>query len=227
MTPDDFARLSPHLEFVQLPQAYVIVEADAVIEFAYFMETRVGSIVAVSPEGLQVEAGIFGREGMAPTSLIMGGDTSVHRINIQISDDAWRIAKAPFLAVFDQSATLRDLLLRYAQTLIVQTGFTALSNAVHPIDERLARWILMCDDRLEGRDLQLTHEYMSIMLAVRRPSVTTALHVLEGNGLIRAERGCVTVRDRKALELFAGDSYGKPEAEYERLLGPLRSSAAA
>lgn len=104
---------------------------------------------------------------------------------------------------------------------MVQTSYTALSNAVHPIAERLARWLLMSDDRLDG-DLPLTHEFLSIMLAVRRPSVTTALHVLEGNGFIRAARGSIVVRDRAALEEFAGDAYGVPEAEYERLIGPLR-----
>ena len=114
------------------------------------------------------------------------------------------------------------LLLRFVQALSTQTAFTALSNAVHQIDERLARWILMCDDRLDGADMPLTHEFMSIMLAVRRPSVTTALHILEGNRLIRAERGCIVVRDRAGLEEFAGDSYGVPEREYERLIGPLR-----
>lgn len=96
-----------------------------------------------------------------------------------------------------------------------------MSNAVHPIDERLARWLLMCHDRTIGNEMALTHEFLSIMLAVRRPSVTTALHVLEGNGFIQAERGYITVRDRHGLEDFARDSYGRPDAEYRRLIGPL------
>lgn len=79
----------------------------------------------------------------------------------------------------------------------------------------------MCDDRMDGSELALTHEFMSIMLAVRRPSVTTALHVLEGNKFIRSERGCIIVRDRAGMEEFAGDSYGAPEREYKRLIGPL------
>jgi CRP-like cAMP-binding protein len=100
-------------------------------------------------------------------------------------------------------------------------SITVLANAHYPVDERLARWLLMCHDRWDGDVLPLTHEFMAVMLAVRRPSVTTALHVLEGNRFIRAERGCVTIRDRSALEEFAGDSYGPPEREYERLIGPL------
>lgn len=103
----------------------------------------------------------------------------------------------------------------------MQTSYTALSNAVHPVDERLARWLLMCHDRVDGDELALTHEFLSLMLAVRRPSVTTALHVLEGNRFITAERGYITIRDRRRLEEFAGDAYGRPEAEYKRLIGPM------
>ena len=141
---------------------------------------------------------------------------------IQLPGAGHRIAAAPFRAALDASAGLRTLLQRFAQALAVQTAFTALSNAVHPMEERLARWLLMCDDRTDAGELAITHEFMSTMLAVRRPSVTTALHGLEGNGLIHAERGLVTIRNRAALEDFAADAYGRPEREYERLLGPLR-----
>jgi CRP-like cAMP-binding protein len=89
------------------------------------------------------------------------------------------------------------------------------------VNERLARWILMCHDRISGDELSLTHEYISVMLAVRRPSVTTALHVLEGNGFIRSTRGIVTIRNRTALEEFARDAYGRPEEEYRRLMKDL------
>jgi CRP-like cAMP-binding protein len=110
---------------------------------------------------------------------------------------------------------------RFIHAFGSQISFTALSNAVHNIDERLARWLLMCHDRVDGNEILLTHEFISLMLAVRRPSVTTALHILEGKKLIRAERGRITVRDRAGLESFAGDVYGKPEEEYRRLIGEL------
>ena len=121
-----------------------------------------------------------------------------------------RIPCAAILAASDASATLRDVLLRFAQVLMVQTTYSVLANAVHHVDERLARWLLMCHDRSDSDDLALTHVFMALMLSVRRPSVTTALHVLEGNGFIRSDRGYVTIRDRVALEAFAGDCYGKP-----------------
>ena len=221
MKVQDFDLLAPHMEWMKLGKGVVLTEPDTPIEHVYFLESGVVSMVAVSPEGLEVEAGIFGREGMGPPDLMMGANTSANRVLIQVEDDAWRIAKAPFLAAVDASPTLRALLLRFVRTLLVQTSYTALSNAVHRIDERLARWILMCDDRVEGADLWLTHEFMSVMLAVRRPSVTTALHVLEGNGFIRTGRGCVIIRDRAALERFAGDAYGRPEAAYREQIGPM------
>jgi CRP-like cAMP-binding protein len=94
-----------------------------------------------------------------------------------------------------------------------------LSNAVHSVDERLAKWLLMAHDRVIGDEFSLTHDYIAIMLAVRRPSVTTSLHVLEGNGFIRSERKLITIRNRAALEEFARDAYGRPEQEYRRLFG--------
>lgn len=222
MRAEDYALLAPHLEPCSADKGDILFRRDAPIERVWFMESGIGSIVSASAEGLQVESGLFGRDGFGPVALVMGSDRSPHEGMVQLPDDCFSLSADAFTQAIEQSATLRTLLLRYAQTLSVQTSYTALSNAVHQIDERLARWLLMCHDRMDGDELPLTHEFMSIMLAVCRPSVTTALHVLEGNGFTRAERGCVIVRDRAAMEEFAGDAYGKPEAEYERLIGPLR-----
>ena len=221
MSADDFALLAPHLMTCKEGKGALLVEKDAPIEHIWFLDTGIGSIVTVSAEGHLVESGLFGREGFAPVAAALGGDRSLNRIIIQVADDCHRIEIGAFRRAIAQSRSLHDLLLRYVQALSVQSAYTALTNAVHPIEERLARWLLMCYDRWDGNDLPLTHEFMSIMLAVRRPSVTTSLHVLEGNGFIRAERGCVTIRDRAGLEEFAGDGYGPPEREYERLIGPM------
>lgn len=111
--------------------------------------------------------------------------------------------------------------MRYGQTLTVQAAHTALANVTRPVEVRLARWVLMAHDRADGDELALTHDYLSIMLGVRRPSVTTALHILEGNLLIKGTRGTITVRDRPGLEEFSDGSYGKPENEYARLISPF------
>lgn len=222
MHPDDFALLAPHLTSHEAKKGAVLLEQGASIEHVWFMESGVGSIITISPEGLRAETGLFGRDGFTPVTAILGNDRNPNLVIVQVPDDNLRMPLGPLLAAIDRSPGLRILLLRYVQTLSIQTSCTALSNAVHPVDERLARWILMCHDRIDGNELVLTHDFMSIMLAVRRPSVTTSLHVLEGNGFIRSERSCIIIRNREAMEEFAGDSYGKPEREYERLIGPMR-----
>ena len=226
MSADDFALLAPDLVLVDFPKGFVIVEADGEITNVYFPETSIGSIVARSPEGFECEAGLFGCDGAGPLAAILGTTISPHRLIVQVPNGAYRIGRGALQVACDASATLRNLLLRYAQVMSVQTAYTALSNAIHPVDERLARWLLMCHDRTPTHEIAITHEFLSLMLAVRRPSVTTSLHVLEGNGFIRSERGSVTIRDRKGLEEFAGDSYGKPEAEYRRLIGEMQPSRA-
>jgi CRP-like cAMP-binding protein len=113
------------------------------------------------------------------------------------------------------------------QTFMVQVAQTAVANARTPAEERLARWLLMYHDRQDGDDLPVTHEFLSIMLGVRRPTVTVAIHTLEGAGLIRARRGHIRVIDRGRLEEAAGQTYGPAEAEYERLIGPLRARQTA
>jgi hypothetical protein len=121
------------------------------------------------------------------------------------------------------SSSLHQRLLRFVQTFMIQTAQTALANGSHLLEERLARWLLMCHDRVDGDALFTTHEFLSLMLGVRRAGVTEALKVLEDRGLISTKRSQVTVLDRVKLEAVAGDSYGVPEAEYARLFGlPLR-----
>jgi CRP-like cAMP-binding protein len=221
MSADDFSLISPHLEFLALPRKFTLSEPNKIAGYSYFPEAGLGSIVATSAEGQQAEVGLFGFDGMTPTALVLEAETCPHAIFMQVAGDGYRVKSSALAEVVDASPSIRKLLSRYTQTMATQTAFTALSNAVHHVDERLARWILMCHDRTEGDEIALTHDFLSIMLAVRRPSVTTALHALEGNRLILAERGLITIRDREGLESFARDAYGQPEKEYLRLVGPL------
>jgi CRP-like cAMP-binding protein len=216
-----FDRLSPLLEPIELPRSHPFSTPDEAPEHAYFIEAGIGSIVAISPEGQRSEVGIFGLEGMTPASLVFDTASTPYSIFMQIPGHGLRIRSDLLRQLAGADGDLHRLLSRYAYALSVQTSYTGLSNSVHRIDERLARWILMCHDRTVGDRIALTHEFLSVMLAVRRSSVTTALHVLEGNQLIYSERNLITIRDRKALEVFAGDAYGVPEREYERLLGPI------
>ncbi|PDT14174.1 Crp/Fnr family transcriptional regulator [Rhizobium sp. J15] len=221
---EEYAAIVPHLEPCDTPRGFLIVEADAPIDYVYFPCTGIGSVINVSPEGNRVEAGLFGRDGFAPTASAIDAGVSVSEVTVQVPGFAYRMPQARLPDLMRTQPVLADLLHKGVHVLATQAGFTALSNAVHEINERLARWILMCHDRIDGDKLALTHEFIALMLAVRRPSVTTALHVLEGNHFIRSLRGMVIVRDRAGLEEFASDAYGKAEEEYERLIGPLRKS---
>ena len=223
LLPDHaFAALAEALEYVELPRAHVFSSPDLPAEHAYFIESGIGSIVAITPQGQRSEVGIFGPEGMSPASIVLDTASTPYSVFMQIPGYGYRIATDALHRAITQSDALRHLLSRYAYALSVQTSYTGLSNSVHHIDERLARWILMCHDRTPGDQIALTHEFLSVMLAVRRSSVTTALHVLEGKHLVYSERNLITVRDRPALELFAGDAYGVPEREYVRLIGAMR-----
>lgn len=221
LSADDYALLAPHLQRVTLAKGQTIVTPGEPITDVYFPETALGSVVAQSPEGHRAEVMMFGCEGVSGTSLIHDSDCTPHHTLIQIEGEALRLSAGVFPEAMEQSRSLARVMRRYAQTAYIQSTYTALSNANHDVEERLARWLLMCHDRSVGDEMALTHEFLSIMLAVRRPSVTTALHVLEGMLLIRAVRGRVLVRDRLGLEDFAHAAYGLPEAEYTRLVGPM------
>lgn len=210
------------LEPVALNKGMQIARANRVVDYVYFFETGIASIVAQSPEGHQSEAGLFGREGFGPTSPALGVDHSSFDIFVQVPGDGFRLPLAAFHELVATSPAVVQKFRFFCHVMSVQTNFTGLSNAVHMVDERLARWLLMCHDRTDSDEIALTHEFLSLMLAVRRPSVTTALHILEGNRFIYANRGHVTIRDRSKLEEFAVDTYGAPEAEYEGLLGKMR-----
>jgi CRP-like cAMP-binding protein len=138
---------------------------------------------------------------------------------MQIAGHGWRIAVQDLEQAMAESSSLHRQLLRYAQASHVQVSETAFTNANSDVEARLARWLLMCHDRVEGGDIPLTHEFIAMMLGVRRPGVTVALHVLEGMQVIRAKRGVITVLDREKLEELAEDAYGLSEAEYTRLIG--------
>jgi CRP-like cAMP-binding protein len=222
MPEQAFARIASHLSFVDMPQGMIIAEPEQRISHVYFPERGMVSMVAVSRDGQEVESGVFGRDGVGSTAAILGVESAPNRLNMQIAGDGWRIERTLLADAVQEDAPLRNILLLYVQTLIVQATYTALANAVHQVEVRLARWLLMSDDRSDTGELMLTHHFLSVMLAVRRPSVTNALHTLEGRGFIRAERGCIRIRDRPALENFAGDAYGQAEATYEKLIGPLR-----
>lgn len=218
----ELQHLSQFLEPVALDAGEQLAEADRPIEYVYFPESGVASIVSRTPEGHEAEAGLFGREGFGPVAPALGVDSAPLNVFVQIAGDGHRLHIEAFREHMAASPGLAQMLRSFAHVMSVQIACTALSNAVHQVDARLARLLLMCHDRGTGDEIVLTHEGLSLILAVRRPSVTTALHILEGHHFITAQRGHITIRNRDKLEEYAADTYGQPESEYRRLLGPMR-----
>jgi CRP-like cAMP-binding protein len=217
LSSEDAALLAPHVESVELQREDVLFEAFKPIEYVYFLEGGLSSEVAVNRDGNQIEVGCIGFEGLSAAPVVLGVDSTSHRSFVQVGGAALRVRSSEFRQVMATSPTLTALLLRYVHVFMIQIAATALADGRYKVEQRLARWLLMSQDRL-GERLPLTHDFLSLMLGVRRPSVTDALHVVEGLRLISAERGLIKVKDRRGLEALAGDAYGVPESEYRRLI---------
>jgi len=218
LSTSDLILLEPHLEPVNLGLRKHLEKPNRRIDAVYFPESGFASVVAIQ-RNEQVEVGLIGREGMTGLPIVLGNHRSPHATYIQAAGKGKCIRSAELRKAMRTSQSLRDFLLKWVQAFGVQTTHTAIANAQSKVDIRLARWLLMAHDRIGDDTLPLTHEFLSLMLAVRRPGVTDALNSLRKQGLISYERGQITIKDRKGMERFAGESYGTPEAEYRRLIG--------
>jgi CRP-like cAMP-binding protein len=219
MPPDDYALLEPHFHRIHLPARFQLHEAGRKIDHVYFPEDGVISIVAVALDGKQCEVGLFGREGMSETATVMGTDHSPFEAYVQaVGVSAMRLPTTVLTRAMIERTTLRLHLLKYGQAMTIQLS-SSIAAAGQTIDQRLARWLLMFHDRVEGDTLPLTHDLIAIMLNVRRPGVTEAISALSDNHLITATRGKIAINDRPGLERLAAGGYGLAEAEYERLVG--------
>jgi CRP-like cAMP-binding protein len=219
LPPDDAALVEQHLEPVQMERRFVLERPQVPIEHVYFPDSGIASMVAQAGRDRRVEAGIFGRDGMSGIAVVMGDDRSSLQCFMQVGGEGQRIASEALRDAMEASPGLRLFLLRFVHALMAQTTQTVLADAQARLEERLCRWLLMCHDRINGDVLPLTHDFLATMLGVRRAGVTMAVHVLEGRGLIRAERGSIMINDREGLEIGAGGTYGVAEAEYQRLMG--------
>jgi CRP-like cAMP-binding protein len=218
---EDFALLAPQLSRVSLGASEVLARPGEPIHAACFPEEGIITLSDLPGDGNRIGIGHTGYEGFVGWPALLGGCTSPHEArSMAEGGTAFHISPDALRQACRASETLRDLLLRFVQAFVVQMGRTVVSSLTQPVEVRLARWTLMAHDRIEG-EIKVTHEEIAVMLAVRRASVTDALHILEGEGLIRAHRGRVLVRDRRGLRERAGDTYGFFEAEYSRLIAPF------
>ncbi|MDB5714679.1 MAG: Crp/Fnr family transcriptional regulator [Sphingomonadales bacterium] len=219
LSPSDLSLFSAELVPVHFEKRDLLIAADKTIQRTYFLETGIASVVASTADGTQTEVGIIGKEGMVDVATALGSVTAPLEIFIQAPGHGHSLPSLVFQEAMAKSATLHGVMLAYAQTFLVQVSHTALAAASLSIKGRLARWLLMCDDRTVGAEIPMTHEFLSLMLSVRRPGVTEAVQAVEATGAIRAHRGMIEIRDRDLLKQIAGDGYGSPEAYASKLLG--------
>jgi CRP-like cAMP-binding protein len=208
-----------HLEEVALETRQVLEAPRTPFPFVYFVETGLVSLVGTIGSNQSIEVGMIGFEGMTGTPIVLGDDRSPNEVIVQASGTALRIAATDLRKAMETSPTLSGTLLRYVNTLMAQASQTAVANGRARLDERLARWLLMWQDRLQSEDLKITHDFLSVLLGVRRASVTVALHDLEGRTLVRSTRTLIKILDREGLRTAANGFYGIPEAEYDRTIG--------
>jgi CRP-like cAMP-binding protein len=219
MTPGDRELIVSRGEHQTLDLRQVVEAPGKAIAHVYFVEEGLVSVVAHAPRGRQIEVGMVGFEGMTGIGLLLADNHAVNQSIVQAAGSALRLSANSLNSVLQSSPTLHRTMLRYVHAFLGQASQTALVNATAKLEERLARWLLMSHDRLGVDDMPLTHESLSVMLGVRRPGVTLALHHLETRGLLKTSRGRITVVDRNGLRSRANGNYGPAESHYERLFG--------
>ncbi len=216
--PDaDLETLAPHLMPCLLHQGQSLCAVGEPVETLYFPKTGIISLVLSSQSGANVEVGIIGRDGALGGLEVLGEDLMLTHAMVQISGSGWKISAGALREQCAQSRALQTAILRASHALMHQTAQYILCNRFHSVEQRLARWLLMCQDRMHMGELQVTHEFIASMLGVRRASVTTAAGVLREAGLIEYSRGLVTITDRAGLEKLSCECYAVIHAKFDEM----------
>jgi CRP-like cAMP-binding protein len=204
---EEFKRLLPDLEKVALPRGASIFRPDLPIEYVYFPDSAMISVVTNTSDGQSVEAGVIGWEGIAGVEVLLGVNSTSNESMVQIPNGATRISTEAIRKEFDRGGTLRKITLRYVHALMLQISQTALCNRLHSLEQRMSRWLLMCRDRTGTPEIKITQEFLSIMLGVNRPSVTIAARAIQNAGHIKYSRGNVTILNKNGLEKLSCECY--------------------
>ena len=211
-------RLSSRLKLTRMPLGAVIHEAGAPQTQVFFPVDCIVSMLYVLADGDTAEVAIIGDDGVVGIPVITGGSQSPHRAIVQAAGTALYMPAGDLREEFERAGAAQQILLRYSQALLMQIGQTAVCNRHHSLDQQLCRWLLMSIDRLPGTDLTMTQELIANMLGVRREGVTEAAGKLQAKGVIRYQRGRITVLDRPQLERLCCECYVAVRTEYMRLL---------
>ena len=220
LPPDIQRNWMPLLEAVALPLGKVLYESGSTMRHVYFPTTAIVSLLYVLEDGASAEIAVVGHEGIVGISLFMGGESTPSRAVVQSAGRGYRLPASALMQEFNQAGAVMHLALRYTQALITQMAQTAVCNRHHSLDQQLCRWLLLSLDRLPSSDLVMTQELIANMLGVRREGVTEAAGNLQRAGLIRYQRGRISVLDRAGLEQRTCECYAVVKKEYARLLPP-------
>jgi CRP-like cAMP-binding protein len=212
-------RLRPQLDPITFSLGEVVYESGAQMQHVYFPTTSHISLLYTMIDGSTAEMGLVGNEGVVGIALFMGGETTPNRAMVQGGGLAFRMKAKLMLDEFNRGGEFQHLMLRYTQALITQISQTAVCNRLHSVEQRLCRWLLMTHDRTNSDQLQMTHEFISHMLGVRREGVTVAARRLQDEGMIRYVRGHINILDREQLLAHVCECYQVVKAEHKRLLG--------
>ncbi len=219
MPAAELEALRGQIEWIPLVVEQVILEAHRPAEHVHFVESGTISMITVMDDGTQIEVGLVGPEGFVGLPVLLGSPTSPLEGLVQAEGGALRMEAGAFREALPRMPGLMGLLLRYVETFHMQVTQSAACNGRHPTEQRLARWLLMAHDRIEGDDCAMTHEFLSHMLGVQRPGITLAIGSLRRAGLIRQERGVLTVLDRPGLEAVSCECYATVQRRFEWLMG--------
>lgn len=219
LPPDEYTRLLPLLTPVRLDLKQTLAEPGQPIADIYFARQGVASMLATEQEGGAVEVGTVGNEGLVGTPVLLGADSMPVRVIVQIEGYAWRMRADAFRRITEERPVVRRLFLRYAQALTDQISQSVACNRLHTLEERCARWLLMTQDRVQDDSFELTHEFLALMLGVRRAGVTVAMGALQSAGILRYARGRVTITDRARLEEASCRCYRIVRTAFDQLLG--------
>lgn len=214
---EEYERLLPDLEPVELFLGQILYRPEEPIEYVYFPVSSMVSVIASTADGQSAEVGVIGREGMTGIDVLMGGDSTLNTHIVQHPNGAFRTKTAVIKREFKCGGALHDELLKFTRLLMIQIAQTALCNRLHTVEERLARWLLLCADRSGTDELQLTQEFLAIMLGTNRVTVTMSAIALQNTGYIKYTRGRITITNHEELENFACDCYRTVKREYDRL----------
>ena len=226
LAPRDYERLRPHLHRIPLEYRQSLYRAHKPIEFLYFIETGVGSLVNTMANGEASEVGTIGNEGVVGLPLLLGDDRAPTSVYVQVPGAGLKIKATAFNKELARSASMRTVMHHYAHAFFNQVAQSAACNQFHSIQQRCCRWMLMTHDRMQSDEFLLTQEFLAMMLGVQRTGVSAAAGGLKKAGLIRYSRGNVTILDRRGLERRSCECYGVSKKEFDRLLGARTMSKA-